>query len=94
MREYNISEKIARELERYWKDNTTKLFGGKYYGGCSQELADKILSLLHSEMVGLIPAEKRVSKLGNLAENDRNEGYNLLRSELLSAIEKKFGEAL
>ena len=44
--------------------------------------AEAILSLLREN----IPAEKKVSKLGNLAENDRNEGWNSYRQSLLQAL--------
>ena len=57
---------------------------------CLKKSIDKIMSLIHSEMVGLVPAEK-------LADNDEySYGWNALRVKLLSAIEKKFkkGEAL
>jgi len=93
MRE-KIAEIMADLRDISFNDGTCDCDDGKVRTDTISRFTDKILSLIHSEMVGLIPAEKRVSKLGNLAENDRNEGYNLLRSELLSAIEKKFGEAL
>jgi len=51
-------------------------------------LTDKILSLIHSEMVGLVQME-------SIHENaSERRGWNRCRSDLLSAIEKKFGEAL
>ena len=63
----------------------------------TEDAVDKILQLIHSEMVGLVPAEMEIYVEGypNIYE-ERNKGYNTLRSELLSAIEKKFkkGEAL
>ena len=85
-----MRDKIIAILKRFDKMSMQENVELMSYG----EASEKIMGIIHSEMVGLIPAEKRVSKLGNLAENDRNEGYNLLRSELLSAIEKKFKEGV
>ena len=84
--EWDMREKIAEIMRDYPRLGSMGVTEQLY-----EKIAERILSLIHSEMVELVPAEKRVSKLGNLAENDRYEGYNLLRSELLSAIEKKFG---
>ena len=61
-----------------------------------EKIAERILSLIHSEMVGLIPALTDVYLTMNGLEHHLGycKGRKSMRSELLSAIEKKFGRSI
>ena len=66
-----MREKIMKIINDVWNAKVSPV-----------DAEDKILSLIHSEMVGLVQ--------GALKDNDSDT--HIIAKDLLSAIEKKFGE--
>ena len=74
-----MREKIMKIISDVWNAKVSPV-----------DAEDKILSLIHSEMVGLIPAVGINCGCGDEFCKGLSEGKERFRSELLSAIEKKF----